>query len=392
MSKTALGLERFAAEPPAWAGSARLGLLTHPAAVDSAFRSSVEVVAGLAGGRLVALFGPQHGFLGDKQDNMIESADFRHPVYGIPVYSLYGQTRTPTAEMLAGLDVLLIDLQDVGCRVYTYIQTLKLTLEACGRAGVKAVVLDRPNPIGRAVEGNLLAEGCRSFVGLFELPMRHGLTLGEMARWLVVAGGAAEVEVIGLKNYDPEAYFEATGLPWVLPSPNMPSVATAVVYPGQVLFEGVKVSEGRGTTRPFEMFGAPFVEPYRLAGCLAEYNLPGVCFRPVFFEPTFNKHAGRLCGGVYIHVTDRRFFLPYRTSLACLQALFKLWPEETALAEPPYEYEYDRRPINLILGRADLADEIAAGRDIMELESGWAADLARFEAERNEIFLYRGRS
>ena len=388
MARVVLGIEALLADPPAWAATARVGLLTNQGAVDASFRPTDEQVAGLFGSRLKALFSPQHGFWSDKQDNMVESPDARHPLLKIRIFSLYGQTRQPTAEMLGGLDVLVVDLQDVGCRVYTYIQTLKLVVEACAEHGLKVVVLDRPNPLGRSIEGNLLEPSCFSFVGLFALPMRHGLTIGEMARLIKAEGADCELEVVAMCGYDPQAYFEATGLKWVIPSPNMPLVETAMVYPGQVLFEGTNISEGRGTTRPFEIFGAPFVDPYRLASRMAEYALEGVFFRPLYFEPTFNKHAGKLCGGLQIHVLDRTIFRPYRTSLALLQALAQLWPEETAFKDPPYEYEFERRPLDLILGRPDLADLVVSGRDLMELEEGWAGDLAEYDRSRQEYFLY----
>jgi len=388
LARVVLGIEALLADPPAWAATARVGLLTNQGAVDASFRPTDEQVAGLFGSRLKALFSPQHGFWSDKQDNMVESPDARHPLLKIRIFSLYGQTRQPTAEMLGGLDVLVVDLQDVGCRVYTYIQTLKLVVEACAEHGLKVVVLDRPNPLGRSIEGNLLEPSCFSFVGLFALPMRHGLTIGEMARLIKAEGADCELEVVAMCGYDPQAYFEATGLKWVIPSPNMPLVETAMVYPGQVLFEGTNISEGRGTTRPFEIFGAPFVDPYRLASRMAEYALEGVFFRPLYFEPTFNKHAGKLCGGLQIHVLDRTIFRPYRTSLALLQALAQLWPEETAFKDPPYEYEFERRPLDLILGRPDLADLVVSGRDLMELEEGWAGDLAEYDRSRQEYFLY----
>ncbi len=388
MTKCVLGLERFLTEPPAWVADAAIGLLTHPPAVDSSFKPSYLRLAEYLGARLKALFGPQHGFWGDKQDNMIESPDSSHPLLRVPVYSLYGRVRQPEPGMLEGLDVMLVDLQDVGTRVYTYIHTLRLVMEACGRAGVKVVVLDRPNPIGRAQEGNLLAGECSSFVGLTRLPMRHGLTIGETARLIRSSEVDCELEVVPMAGYDPWRYFEATGLGWVMPSPNMPTVDTAVVYPGQVIFEGTNLSEGRGTTRPFEIVGAPFIDPFALIEKLGEYHLTGVAFRPIFFEPTFNKFAGRTCGGLFVHVTERRLFRPYRTSLAILQAAARLWPDEVTWSDPPYEYEYERRPIDLILGEPKLADDLIDGHDLDELEAGWEEELDLFSASCREYFLY----
>jgi len=388
MGRTVLGLEAFLADPPGWAKKAKVGLLTHAPAVDAAYRASAERLADFFGTRLKALFGPQHGFFGDKQDNMIASAHGRHPGLGRRVFSLYGDQRKPDQEMLSGLEVLLVDLQDVGTRVYTYVQTLFLVMEACAEQGLKVVVLDRPNPLGRTVEGNLMEESCHSFVGLMALPMRHGLTVAELARFIRDRHHDVDLEVVAMKKYDPRAYFEATGLSWVMPSPNMPAMETAVVYPGQVLFEGTMLSEGRGTTRPFEMIGAPYIEPYRLAERLAAYELAGVVFRPIFFEPTFNKHAGSLCGGLFLHVTDRESFRPYRTSLAILQAVAELWPADFAYKPPPYEYEHRRRPIDLILGRPDLADMVVGGLDLEALEGEWAPALDEFRESCQDYYLY----
>ncbi len=388
MRKTTTGLENLLDRPPGWTRSAKVGLLTHPAAVNRTYTSSAQLLHGLLGSRLEALFGPQHGFWGDKQDNMIESPDSDHPLSGVRVHSLYGEHRKPTPEMLQGLDKLVIDLQDVGTRVYTFIQTMYLTMEACAQAGVEVVVIDRPNPIGRGREGNLLDDDCRSFVGLFPIPMRHGLTMGEMARLIVARGISCELEVIPLNHYDPRTGFEATGLPWVMPSPNMPHPDTALVYPGQVILEGTELSEGRGTTRPFEIWGAPYIDPHRLLGQLSGYDLPGIVFRPLYFEPTFHKFAGQTCGGLFIHVTDSETFRPYRTSLALIQAVSRLWPEEWAFKKPPYEYEYERRPIDLILGNSDLADLVIQGRDISSLETSWEAELEGFERECREIEIY----
>ncbi|MBW1713860.1 MAG: DUF1343 domain-containing protein, partial [Deltaproteobacteria bacterium] len=229
---------------------------------------------------------------------------------------------------------------------------------------------------------------CRSFVGLFPLPLRHGLTIGEVARWLVLGGLDCQVEVTAMAGYEPRGYFDSTGLPWVMPSPNMPSLDTALVYPGQVLFEGTNLSEGRGTTRPFEIFGAPFIDPFGLAQRMAAFDLDGVVFRPIYFEPTFHKFSGQLCGGLFLHVVDRAAFKPYKTSLALLQAVFQLWPDQTVFKGPPYEYEYERRPIDLILGRQGLADQVAQGRDLGLLTAEWAGELAQFSEACVDCHLY----
>lgn len=388
MKATQTGLARFLDDPISRIGKARCGLLTHPPAVDPGFRSSAELIAAAVGSRLVALFGPQHGFLGDKQDNMIESDHALHPLLGIPVHSLYGETRSPTPEMLAGLDVLLVDLQDVGTRVYTYIQTLSLAMAACQKAGVKVIILDRPNPLGRGVEGNLIEPDCFSFVGRFPIPMRHGLTMGEMANLIRAEVAECDLEVVAMEGYDPLAGFEETGLPWVMPSPNMPTLETAWVYPGQVLWEGTTLSEGRGTTRPFELWGAPYIEPYRLAREMETYGLKGVVLRPVFFEPTFHKHTGRLCGGLDLHVVDRKVYQPYPTSLALLQAVARLWPAEWGLREPPYEYEYERRPMDLILGQKGLVDRVTSGADLSGLVDEWQPEIDDFVEKCRKYYIY----
>ncbi len=386
-----IGLERFVDDPPPEIRRARWGLLSHPPAVDAQLRPAWEVIGTKHPGRLTALFGPQHGFRGDKQDNMVESDHDRHAALGVPVYSLYGETRTPFPEMLAEIDVLLVDLKDVGTRVYTYGATLSYCLEACGRADVPVIVLDRPNPIGgRLIEGNLLAPDCTSFVGLHPIPQRHGLTLGEMARMIVKAFGVqADLRVVALDGWRRGMWFDQTGLPWVMPSPNMPTLDTATVYPGQVLWEGTNLSEGRGTTRPFELFGAPFIDPDALAARFAARDLPGVTFRPAAFEPSFNKWHGRLCFGGQLHVTDREAFRPVKTSLALLQDVAVLWPEHFQLAEPPYEYEYDRRPLDLIVGSTRVVDQVLAGKDLDQIEADWDQDLAGYRDLMADWCLYR---
>lgn len=388
MAECRIGLERFLDHPPDWARRARVGLLTHPPAVDRGFIPGYLGLAKFFGPRLKALFGPQHGFWGDKQDNMIESPDADHPLTGTPVYSLYGRVRKPEPEMLAGLDVLLVDLQDVGTRVYTYIHTLRLAMEACGRAGVEVHVLDRPNPLGRAMEGNLLDDDCRSFVGLTRLPMRHGLTMAELARFLADGRVECGLSLTPMTGYDPDGYFETTGLPWVPPSPNLPLVDSAVVYPGQVIFEGTNMSEGRGTTRPFETIGAPYINPFALIDRLAELDLPGVVFRPIYFEPTFNQHAGQTCGGVFLHVIDRAAYRPYLTALHLLAEVARLWPDEFRFSPPPYEYEFKRPPIDLIVGRAGLAQRLAQGEAPQTEALAWSDELAAYNTLVQPHFLY----
>jgi uncharacterized protein YbbC (DUF1343 family) len=388
MARVITGLEIFLQDPPAWAARARLGLLSHPAAVAADLSSARELLAARLPGRLQILFSPQHGLRGEKQDNMIASADFVDPVLELPVVSLYGPRLAPPADALAAVDVILVDLQDVGTRVYTFAATLAKVMEAAAPLGKKVVVLDRPNPIGgAAVEGNLLRPEWASLVGPYPLPMRHGFTLGELARYYRVTQQIdCDLEVIPLTGWRRRDYFDATGLPWVLPSPNLPTLDGAIVYPGQVLLEGTNLSEGRGTTRPFELFGAPFLEPRRLKALLPK--LPGVILREAHFEPTFHKWAGELCRGFQLHVTDRGSFKPYYTTLALLAAIRELYPEQFAWRQPPYEYENERLPIDLLTGDAAIRLGLERDRSAAELEADWQEDLARFLEERGEFLLY----
>ena len=390
MSRTVIGLTRLVDGPPAMVKGARLGLLSHLAAVDAEFRPAGEVIAAAFPGQLAALFGPQHGFIGDKQANMIESGHDAGPETGVPVFSLYGETRRPTDDMLEPIDVMIVDLTDVGARVYTYIHTLSLTLEACGQRGVPVIVLDRPNPIGGLhTEGNVLDPDLKSFVGLHPIPQRHGLTIGEMARMIVGRFGIeAELHVIEMTGWRRGQWFDDTGLAWTMPSPNMPSLDTALVYPGQVLWEGTNVSEGRGTTRPFEIMGAPFIVPAELIERFSARELPGVRLRPVTFEPAFDKFAGRLCHGVQLHVTDREAFRPVITSLALLQDVSALYPDHFGLLDPPYEYDFTHRPVDIIVGSASVVDRVLGGDDISAIRADWLPGLDRFNRDRSRYLLY----
>jgi uncharacterized protein YbbC (DUF1343 family) len=376
------GLEVLLSDPAPHLRGRRVGLLAHPASVDRSLRHAVPLLHAALGDRLRVLFGPQHGLRGETQDNMIEWEGYTDTLTGLPVHSLYGQHRRPTPAMLQDLDVLVVDLQDVGARYYTFVWTLLLCLEACAEAGKAVLVLDRPNPIGGTVEGNVLDPGYRSFVGLAPIPMRHGLTIGELARWLR-AHFALDVDltVLPMQGWRGDLDFEATGLPWVLPSPNLPTVEAAMVYPGACLLEGTELSEGRGTTRPFEILGAPWLDPDRLVGALAAQSLPGLALRPLHFEPTFQKHAGRLCGGVQVHVTCRRRFRPVLTYLALLTAVRRLWPEHFAWRRPPYEYEYDRLPIDILAGGPGLREAVEAGADPREVAAGWQREAEAFATE-----------
>ncbi|MDQ3068542.1 MAG: DUF1343 domain-containing protein [Acidobacteriota bacterium] len=368
----------------------RIGLVCNPASVDAGFRHVIDRATG-AGVTIGALFGPQHGIRSDVQENMIESPHERDVRRSVPVYSLYSDTREPTPDMLDGLDALVIDLQDVGTRIYTYIYTMAYCLRAAGRAGLPVIVCDRPNPIGGvAVEGPMLEAGFESFVGLFPIPMRHGMTIGELAHFFNETQRlGAKLEVVPMQGWSREMYFDETGLPFVLPSPNIPTVASEVVYPGTVLFEGVNVSEGRGTTKPFELLGAPWVKDAEaFVSGLNALGLPGTTFRPHSFEPTFHKHAKVLCGGCQVHVTDRRSFRSVETGVAAVKAFHDADPSAFGWREGPYEYEYRLPPIDILYGSGELRAAIAHGRSAREIADGWTGAVRAFEQARAAYLLY----
>lgn len=367
----------------------RLGLVVHPASVTPALEPSVDALL-RSGFDVAALFGPQHGARGEKQDNMIESESYRDPVSGLPVHSLYGEVRKPTPDMLRGLDTLVFDLQDVGVRVYTFVWTMTLAMEACAEAGVRFVVLDRPNPVGLEVrEGPLLRPGFESFVGLHPVPLRHGLTAGELARWAHVERGiGCELEVVPCDGLTRGMRWRDTGLPWVMPSPNLPTPDSCDVYPGMVLLEGTNLSEGRGTTRPFELFGAPYVDAGALAERLEGRLGPGVALRPCHFEPTFQKHRGELCGGAQLHVIDPATFRPVRSAVEILCAVRDIAPERFEWRSPPYEYEEELMPIDLLWGHDGLRLGIDRGADADALMDGVASELERFARDADPYLLY----
>jgi uncharacterized protein YbbC (DUF1343 family) len=333
---------------------ARIGALLHPASVSSKLEHASQILEQHNGDlfRLAAFFGPQHGFLGQTQDNMVEWQSYKHPRLGIPVHSLYGEQREPTAEMLHDVDLVLVDLQDIGARYYTFIWTLYLCMRACEKQGVGVVVLDRPNPInGVTIEGPILNPDYKSFVGMHPTPVRHGRTIGELARqFREEAFPECRLSILPMKNWERAMWFDQTGLPWVMPSPNMPTLDTATVYPGMCLLEATNISEGRGTTRPFEIFGAPFIEAEVLCRELNALRLPGALFRENYFQPTFHKFAGELCGGAQLHVTDRNSFLPFRTGVEIIQRIRKLCGDQFEWKQPPYEYEWKRLPIEILIG------------------------------------------
>ena len=375
----------------------RVALLAHPASVTRDLTHGLDALAALRDVKLTAAFGPQHGLRGDKQDNMVESPDFTDPVHGIPVFSLYGTVRRPSATMMASFDVLLVDLQDLGCRVYTFITTLRYVLEAAAAHRKAVWVLDRPNPIGRGVEGTRLRSGWESFVGAGSLPMRHGLTMAELARWFVHSLHLdVDLQVVPMEGWSGDGWPLGTRT-WINPSPNAPNVAMARCYPGTVLLEGTTLSEGRGTTRPLELFGAPDIDARALVRemrKLAPQWLRGAVLRECWFEPTFHKHAGKLCAGVQIHAEEPHYeaaaFRPWRLMAAAFKALRHLKPDYPLWRDFAYEYERDRLAIDLINGgellRQWVDDAQATSAD---LDAQAAPDEDSWRAEREAFLLYR---
>jgi len=368
----------------------RAGIVCNPASIDGAFQHVVDRFEGDDRVTVAAIFGPQHGFRADLQDNMIETAHARDARRRVPVYSLYSEAREPTSEMLRGLDVLVIDLQDIGARIYTFIYTMAHCLRAGRRHGVPVVVCDRPNPIGGLqVEGPLLERGFESFVGQFPIPMRHGMTIGELARLFNAHERIdAELTVEPMEGWTRAMYFDETSLSWVMPSPNMPTVETAIVYPGTVLLEGTNASEGRGTTRPFEIIGAPWVDADRFVERLNARGLPGVRFRPVVFEPTFQKHARETCGGCQIHVVDRTTYRPVETGVAALAECRHADPARFAWRPPPYEYERHRLPIDILAGSEQLRQQIERDVPVTDIAGAWTAPVEAFLKVRQAYLLY----
>jgi uncharacterized protein YbbC (DUF1343 family) len=347
-----IGLERFVRQQrERRTVNGRVGLLVNRASVDNRLAATHQVIGELLPGQLTAIFAPQHGWWGEQQANMLETPH-DHAELPAPVYSLYADQRRPDPQMLDGLDHFVIDLQDVGTRVYTFVWTMLNCLEACGERGIEVIVLDRPNPIGGdVVEGPLLERDYRSFVGQAEIPMRHGLTMGELAQMLVVENRLdVALSVIQLEGWLRNHRFRQLGRLWIPPSPNLPTPESTLVYPGQVLLEGTNLSEGRGTTIPFECVGAPYIDSRKLKDAMEQFALPGIRFLETRFTPTFDKWVGESCGGLSWHVVDTRTFRPYRTTVCLLHACQTLWPDDFAWLEPPYEYELTKPPIDIISG------------------------------------------
>jgi uncharacterized protein YbbC (DUF1343 family) len=369
----------------------RVGLVVNPTSLDSAFRHAVDLLHERPEVRLTALFGPQHGIRGETQDNMIEWEGFRDSRTDLPVYSLYGETRVPYPGMLEDVDTLVFDMQDVGTRIYTFIYTMAHCMQAAARDGKRVIVLDRPNPIdGVTVDGNTLEPEYASFVGLFPLPTRHGMTVAELARLFNVEFGiGCDLDVVPMDGWRRAMWFDDTGLPWVIPSPNMPTLDTATVFPGMVHVEGTMISEGRGTTRPFELVGAPHVDPYALVAELEREPLPGCSLRPCFFQPTFQKHAGALCGGLQVHVTDRKRYPSVLAGIAVLRAMYAQAPARFDWKQPPYEYVHDRLPFDVIAGTERVRRQIVDGTPLAEIADGWRDGIDAFERLRQPYLLYR---
>lgn len=386
------GLDRLLRDPGRWLDGGRVGLVANPTTVDRELTHAVDLLHREPSVDLRLLFGPEHGIRGDAQ-YMVDVGDGIDPGTGLPEVSLYGATfdsLSPTAEHLEKIDVLLFDIQDVGARYYTYAATMALCMRAAAQHQVKVVVLDRPNPIGGTqIEGGGLQPGLENFCGLYPVPQRHGMTVGELAR-LYNDGFAigCDLEVVACEGWSREQYYDATDLPWVMPSPNMPTLDTAIVYPGMCLLEGTNLSEGRGTTRPFELFGAPFVTPADLVEALRSLNLDGVRFRACAFEPTFDKFRGERCGGVQIHVTDRTRFDSYRTGLAVLHTVHRLWPQHFAWRTEPYEYRDDVPAIDLLTGTPEVRTAIDDGAEFASVAALAKTGTEAFDAHRPAALLY----
>jgi uncharacterized protein YbbC (DUF1343 family) len=390
MSKVATGLDIFRDHYWKKLKGCKLGLLYNQASLDSRFQSAKEIIAQLLPGQLKILFGPQHGYSGQDQDNMIETNHSYDKELTIPIFSLYSKHREPLQEMLDPIDVLIIDLQDVGTRVYTFASTMLNCLKAASKSGRKVLILDRPNPLGgEMLEGNLLRPELYSFVGPFSLPMRHGLTMAEMARiFNHVFEFEVDLDIVTMSGWSRNMVWQETDLKWIMPSPNMPLPETTQVYPGQVIWEGTNLSEGRGTCRPFEIFGAPFLDVKLIKQSLLPKATTGCYLQEISFRPTFNKWKGELCSGFMIHILDHRAYRPYFTTIALLKAIIEIHRKDFQWKEPPYEYEYEKMPIDMILGDSNLRREIETGEDLTTIEEKWLTGLDSFPTWQRPYLLY----
>ena len=368
----------------------RLGLLANQASLDSRLNSAGKIISQLLPGQLKTLFGPQHGYGGEDQDNMVETSHSYDKELKIPIYSLYGETREPLPDMLEIIDILLIDLQDVGTRVYTFASTMLGCLKAAAKNGKKVIVLDRPNPLGgEVVEGNILRPELYSFVGPYSFPMRHGLTMGEMAQiFNHVFGLGCDLEIIQMYGWHRKMLWNETGLRWIMPSVNMPLPETAYVYPGQVIWEGTNVSEGRGTCRPFEIFGAPYFDIEMIKRALVPEASIGCHLQDYSFRPTFHKWEGEVCRGFMMHVIDPHIYQPYFTSIAILKAVMETHRGSFKWKKPPYEYEHKKKPIDLIMGDLSLRRELESGTHLSLIKEKLEADNESFVQWRRPYLLY----
>lgn len=392
MTKTRikLGVERLLEEKIELLRGARVGLVCNQASVDHSFRHAADLFHQNPDVNLTALFGPQHGIRGDVQDNMIETGHAIDRKTGLPIYSLYSETREPTEKMLSDVDTIVVDLQDVGTRIYTFVYTLANCMRAAKKFGKKVIACDRPNPIGgKLLAGVVLDPACSSFVGQFPIATRHGMTLCELGRMFNEQFGIdCDLEVVEMSGWTRELWYDQTDGPWVLPSPNMPTVDTTVVFPATVHLEGTQMSEGRGTTRPFEFAGAPYIDAEDFATALNAFDFSGVYFRACGFMPTFQKHANQACGGVQIHVTDRETFEPVIAGIAIIKTAFDNYGDQFRWKDPPYEYEYDRNPFDLIAGTSQVREAIERGDSLSTIENSWAEPLDEFKRQRTQFLLY----
>jgi uncharacterized protein YbbC (DUF1343 family) len=385
-----LGIERLLDEKIELLAGVRVGLVCNQASVNHDFHHAADLLHQHPKVNLTALFGPQHGIRGDVQDNMIETAHATDRTTGLPIYSLYSETREPSEEMLRDVDVIVVDLQDVGTRIYTFVYTLANCMRAAKRLNKKVIACDRPNPInGTQLEGVVLDPAFASFVGQFPIATRHGMTFCELGRMFNDAFSVnADLECVSMDGWSRDLWYDETDGPWVLPSPNMPTVDTATVFPGSVHLEGTQMSEGRGTTRPFELVGAPYINADQYANALNSLGLEGVYFRSCVFLPTFQKHGGKACGGVQIHVTNRQTFRPALAGIAVVKTAFDLYGDEFKWKNPPYEYEYDKNPFDVIAGTSKVREAIERGDSLDSIEESWETPLADFAKLRAEFLLY----
>src|SRR5688572_19950901 len=388
--KLKLGLEKLLEEESHLVRGARVGLICNQASVDHNFRHAADLLHEHSAVKLVALFGPQHGIRGDVQDNMIETAHGIDQQTSLPIHSLYSETREPIEAMLEGLDVLVFDMQDVGCRIYTFAYTMANSMIAARKFGKRVIVCDRPNPIsGEQVAGNVLEPEQASFVGQFAIPTRHAMTLGELAKLFNEHFSiGCELDVVQMDGWERSDWQDETDAPWVMPSPNIPTVDSATVFPGTVHFEGTQLSEGRGTTRPFELVGAPYINPEEYAQRLNERELPGVYFRSCIFRPTFQKHAGVSCGGVQIHVLDKEKFEPVTAGITMVKTAYDLYKDEFRWKEPPYEYVYDRNPFDVIAGTTKIREAFEQGVELDAIAETWKRPLLEFKELRGSFLIY----